>query len=145
MLALVLSTLAEVMKGPLRDILTRFVPDADARLRLEAELSARLLDEARVRLSAQASIIGLEITQGGWLTRNWRPMLMVFIIFLLAFHGVLLPLADLALGHRLEFAPRWADIPDRLWDLLSIGLGGYIGGRTLEKLAAHLPGAGKSR
>lgn len=145
MLGLILATIAEVLKGPLRDILIRFIPDADARVRLEAELSTRLIEEARLRLSAQSAIIGMEITQGGWLTRNWRPILMMFIIFLLGLHGVLLPLADMLIGHRLAFQPRWGDIPDRLWDLLSIGLGGYIGGRTLEKLASHLPGAGKSR
>ena len=143
MLAMILTILGEVMKGPLRDVLVRFIPDADARVRLEAELTTRLVEETRLRLAAQTTLIGLEITQGGWLTRNWRPILMIFIIFLLAFHGFLLPMADMLFGVRLAFVPRWAEIPDRLWDLLNIGLGGYIGGRTLEKLAAQIPTKGR--
>jgi len=25
------------------------------------------------------------------------------------------------------------DLPERLWDLMTLGVGGYVGGRTVEK------------
>ena len=25
------------------------------------------------------------------------------------------------------------DLPERLWDLMTLGVGGYVGGRTIEK------------
>jgi hypothetical protein len=52
--------------------------------------------------------------------------------------GLLLPLADLIAGHRLPFEPRWQILPEAFWEFLSIGMGGYIGGRSLEKIATHM-------
>ncbi len=41
-------------------------------------------------------------------------------------------------GH-IPFNPRWGDIPAPLWDLLAISVGGYIGGRSVEKIVSNLP------
>jgi hypothetical protein len=139
MLPLLLTSFLQALKGPLREILDRVIPDADMKLRLEAEIAARLSAEAQALMAARGSVLEAEITRGSWLARNWRPMLMVFIMFLLGLYGLLLPLADLAAGTRIDFSPRWADIPGPLWDLLAISVGGYIGGRTVEKIALNLP------
>lgn len=41
-------------------------------------------------------------------------------------------------GHAGVFSPRWNALPPQFWDFLSIGVGGYIGGRTLEKVAREV-------
>lgn len=141
MVPLLLSTFLQALKGPLREIIDQAIPDADLRARLESDIAARLSAEAQALMAARGSVLEAEITRGSWLARNWRPLLMLFIMMLLAIYGILLPLADMAWGARISFNPRWADIPDRLWDLLAISVGGYIGGRTVEKLASVLPPA----
>ena len=52
-----------------------------------------------------------------------------------AVYGLLLPLYEAAFGRLEHFEPRWRQFPDGLWSLLMLGVGGYIGGRTVEKLA----------
>jgi hypothetical protein len=139
MLPLLLTTFIEVLKGPLREILDKAIPDADLKARLESEIATRLSVEAQALMAARGAVLEAEITRGSWLARNWRPVLMLFIMFLLAIYGLLLPLADFALGSRIPFNPRWGDIPAPLWDLLAISVGGYIGGRSVEKIVSNLP------
>jgi hypothetical protein len=139
MLPLLLSTFLQALKGPLREILDKAIPDADLKARLEADIAARLIAEAQALMAARGAVLEAEITRGSWLARNWRPILMLFIMFVLAVFGLLLPLADIAAGKRIPFSPRWADIPDKLWDLLAISIGGYIGGRSVEKIVSNLP------
>lgn len=139
MLPLLLSTFLQVLKGPLREILDKAIPDADLKARLESEIATRLSVEAQALMAARGAVLEAEITRGSWLARNWRPLLMFFIMGLLAIYGLLLPLADMAAGQHIAFSPRWGDIPAPLWDLLAISVGGYIGGRSVEKIAAILP------
>ena len=82
--------------------------------RLKQELEAVLLENERQRVEMQARVVGEE-TRGNWLQRSWRPVLMlVFAVVILAGGVSGLPVA----------AAR-----NRFWDLLEIGLGGYIVGR----------------
>lgn len=141
MLALLATTLLGQLRGPIAAVLERLIPDADLRARMEGEIAAALAGEAEALVKAQEGVILAEVA-GGWMTRNWRPALMFFIIFLLFVHGLALPLAGLWAGHAIAFHPAWAEIPDPLWQLLQIGLGGYIGGRSLEKIAAGWPRGG---
>ena len=59
--------------------------------------------------------------KGNWLQRSWRPLVMlVFAVIILIGTFTSLPiLADTS----------------RFWDLLEIGLGGYVVGRSGEKMA----------
>lgn len=82
--------------------------------RLEKELTEAVVEYERLRVEQQSSVVSRE-TEGNWLQRSWRPVVM------LAFAAVVL-------------AGMFVDLPgledaSRLWDLLEIGLGGYIVGR----------------
>lgn len=66
---------------------------------------------------------------GNWLQRSWRPLVMlVFAAVVLV--GTFVPLPMLEDGSR-------------FWDLLEIGLGGYILGRGMEALPSLLRGKRK--
>ena len=82
--------------------------------RLKQELETLLVDYEREHLQVQSGVLRSE-AQGNWLQRSWRPVIM------LAFAVVIL-------------AGMFTDLPlledtSRFWDLLEIGLGGYIVGR----------------
>ena len=53
----------------------------------------------------------------------------------IAHAGLILPGLDLIAGGTVRFDPRWTILPPQFWDFLSVGMGGYIGGRSLEKVA----------
>jgi len=80
-------------------------------------------------IQAQASIIRAEAQGASWLQRNWRPLLMMTIISIIANNFLLLPYAA-ALG--LPIVP--LDLPDKMWTLMTVGVGGYIASRGAEKI-----------
>lgn len=74
-------------------------------------------------LKAQATIITAEAQGDSWLQRNWRPLMMVWF-------GVLLGM------YWFGFTPdnMSEKTIDNLFTLLQIGIGGYIAGRSVEKI-----------
>lgn len=82
------------------------------------------------REAAIATIIAAEASSGSWLATNWRPLFMVvFMIMLLSYwFGYVPP------NLTGEMPPMIAEI----FTIIKIGLGGYIGGRTIEKVIGSL-------
>lgn len=70
-------------------------------------------------LEAQKSIIVAEAKGGSWLQQSWRPITMLTFLGLVVLNS---------LG--------WLAIPlaPEAWNLLQIGLGGYVIGRSAEKV-----------
>jgi hypothetical protein len=124
-----------LIKGPIFSIIDKLIPDPGLKARLKSEMITKTLAYQDKVASAQRDILLKEVSSGSLLTRSWRPVLMYVIILFLLIYGLVLPIADIITGHPVAFKPRWADIPDGLWNLLSLGVGGYIGGRSLEKIA----------
>ena len=105
------------MKGIVETIggvVERLALSAGEKRKLERELTAALLEHETLRTERQAAPVGEE-ARGNWLQRSWRPLVM------LAFAAVILVGAFTELPLLEESS--------RLWDLLEIGLGGYIVGR----------------
>ena len=93
--------------------------------RIEAELLQAVNKHEEELTRSRAAIIRSE-TQGNWLQRSWRPVVMlVFAVIVLAGTFWELPiLADTS----------------RFWDLLEIGIGGYVIGRSAEKITGRWKG-----
>lgn len=80
--------------------------------------------------SGQAGIVKSEI-QGNWLQCSWRPLVMLSFAFIVL------------LGTVIEI-PFLSD-DSKFWNLIEIGLGGYVIGRSLEGLNRWLLGMKKKR
>ena len=90
---------------------------------LEAEL-LELLVEHEQEMARSRSAAVVEEARGNWLQRSWRPLVMlVFALIVLVGTFTTLPLLS---------------DTSRFWDLLEIGLGGYVIGRGGEKMAAAI-------
>jgi len=79
------------------------------------------------------SIIVAEIQSQSWLARNWRPILMLTIVAIIANNFVIFPYANLFTAKVTML-----ELPDHLYSLLKIGVGGYIVGRSAEQVAKNL-------
>ena len=84
-------------------------------------------------VDAQAKVITAEAGSKSWLTQSWRPMVMLSFAAILIYSFFIGPM----------FALTVVPIPPEMWTLLHVGIGGYIGGRSVEKLAAMLPKKGR--
>lgn len=114
-------------------IVDELVEDKDKANELKAAIKQQVLiqqhDELVKELEAQAKIILAE-ARGGWLQRNWRPMLMLIVIGILANNYVIAPYVELFFPGRSLIL----ELPGGLWALLNVGVGGYIAGRSAEKV-----------
>ena len=87
---------------------------------LQARLQVEVLEYEKTLLSKQAQIITAEAQGNSWLQRSWRPITMLTFLVLVCLD------AFGWLAFRLS---------DQAWVLLQIGLGGYVIGRSGEKIA----------
>ena len=85
-------------------------------------------------VTAQSAVIVAEAKAGG-ITAKWRPYTM------LAFAGILI--YSFFLGPM--FGLTVVAIPPQLWSLLTLGIGGYVGGRSVEKVVETLTTAKELR
>nr|WP_099291880.1 MULTISPECIES: 3TM-type holin [unclassified Butyricimonas] len=97
----------------------RLTLPAREKRQLEAELTEKLQTHVEKLAEEQSSVLREE-ARGNWLQRSWRPL-------------VMLTFATIILTGTFVSLPTLADT-SRFWDLLEIGLGGYVIGRGGEKI-----------
>jgi Holin of 3TMs, for gene-transfer release len=136
--AIILNMVTGLMAGPVSKVLDAVIKDQELRRKLESELQTRLSEHLGKAQELEQAIVLAEIKSEHWLTRSWRPVLMLTLLAFVVFVGLVLPLLDALWGAPVAFNPRWQALPPQFWDFLSIGVGGYIGGRTLEKVAGQV-------
>ena len=117
-----LSILAAILPT-LNNTIARIVPDRDEQQRLQSELAMALMASETELQNAAAKIVTAEAQGESWLQRNWRPMLMIWFAVLVGAYwfGMTPPnLSEERIGD--------------LFQLVQIGVGGYIVGRSGEKM-----------
>lgn len=98
-------------------------------LAIEKETLNKAVDLESQLLNAQKDIIIAE-AGGGWLQKNWRPVLMWMIMFIIFHNFILVPYIKLVFpAFALELT-----LPNWMGNLLTMGVGGYVVGRSGEKI-----------
>ena len=98
---------------------------AEAKLKLmELQMSGGLKE-----LEQAGKIITAEANSEHWLVAAWRPLTMLVFVAIIANNYILAPYIDMFFETDIVL-----DLPPQMWELLKIGLGGYIVGRTGEKM-----------
>lgn len=120
--------LLETIIGPIMDVVSEVVLDKDEQARIRADITAKLIDQETSLVEASRDVVVAE-AKGSWLQRNWRPSLMFCFIGILANNYIIVPWL-LAFGIETVAI---LDFPGEFWGLLTVGVGGYIAGRTIEK------------
>ena len=129
--------LIPALSGLLGKAIDRAIPDKTEANRLKSEINAQLIQLDAKELDAAQAIIVAEAQGESPVQRNWRPHLMYLIMFLLVFNGVVVPIGNVMFGVEIPVLEAWDAIPGPMWNLLTIGLGGYIAGRSGEKMIKH--------
>lgn len=130
----ILSAIFQPIADAVGGIVSEIVVDKDQRLQLEAALRTKLMDVWSTQVDAAQAVIVAEAQGESWMQRNWRPSLMFLIMFLLLFNGMIVPLIDTIWGVKLPILEAYSAIPEKMWSLLQIGIGGYIVSRGGEKM-----------
>ena len=100
-------------------------PQAAVKIRqIEAQLE-------QTRLQVRGQAVQAEASGESWLQRNWRPLTMVWFSFLVGAYWF---------GYTPENLSEEAVLS--LFGLIKLGLGGYVIGRSAEKITKEISGSG---
>jgi len=94
---------------------------------VQVEMGSKLLEYETKRMEMQQSVITAEAKSGNLLTSSWRPVTMLTFV-------------ALVVSYWLGYAPEGitdAQVSD-LFDLIKLGLGGYVIGRSAEKVVPQV-------
>ena len=93
-------------------------------MKIENEFAGKLLEYETKLLDAQAGVVMAEAKGESWLQRSWRPLSMLTFLVLIICDSFGL------LRFRLN---------EEAWVLFQLGLGGYVIGRSGEKVVKSAP------
>jgi hypothetical protein len=112
------------------DVLDKVIPDPAA----QADAKVKLMELAQkgefAEMNARADIIKAEAASESWLAQSWRPILM-------------LTFGALIVARWMGFAAPGISQEEilKLWEIVQLGLGGYVIGRSVEKIVPQVVGA----
>lgn len=122
-----IAALVPALAGMIGTLIDKAIPDKGEAERLKADLTRQLLTMQADELKQASSIILAEVQGGSWLQRTWRPLLMLWF-------------AGLVGAYWFGFTPENLSPAaiDNLFQLVQIGVGGYVVGRSAEKVAKEI-------
>ena len=127
--------------GPVASLINtaveRIFPDPIKKAEVQGQIMQELLKVDVQAFEAQIKPLMAELG-GNWLQRSWRPILMLSIVAIVVNNYIVYPYL------ALFGIPAMAlELPDKLWSLMTIGVSGYVVGRTAEKVVETWKGTDK--
>lgn len=129
----VIELLAGLLK-PVTDMVDKVTTTKDEKMQarnalqsLHNELLVKMLDYESELEKTKAKVL-LSETMGSWLQRSWRPILMLSFGFIVIYEYFISNVFNL---------PK-SNLPEQFWQLLNIGIGGYVVGRSAEKIVPKI-------
>ena len=94
--------------------------------RLEAKNKIfKVIQEKELELQKMQTDVIIAEAKGNWLQRSWRPILMLSFGFIVIYCKFIAPAFNL----------NSPELETEFWNLLQLGIGGYVVGRSAEKIA----------
>lgn len=114
-------------------VLGRFFEDKDQAAKAAQELRIAMLEHEQTAQQVARDVVVAEAKSEHWVTSAWRPLVMLMFAVMIGNNYIIAPYLDAIFGTSIMF-----DLPDQAWGLLSVGLGGYVVGRSGEKITREL-------
>ncbi|MEP0070030.1 3TM-type holin [Pyruvatibacter sp.] len=123
-----LSAVLSFLGGPVASIIDKAVPDRELATRLKHELQVAAISQESALAKSAGEIVAAEARSDHPLAAQWRPILMLSITAILLNNYLIAPYAQAIFGASVTL-----ELPEPLWTLLTVGVGGYVMGRSAEK------------
>lgn len=125
-----LPALIPILAPILGKVVGNLFPDPEQKAKAEAEMFKTLLEHQGQIETAAASIIKAEAESESWLASSWRPITMLVFVALIVARWFGFAAPELAAEEYIK-----------LWSIVEFGLGGYVIGRSVEKVAPSIASA----
>ena len=133
-----LSLIGSVISGlaqPLGKVAERYFDNKDEQVAFQNAVELEILKNEKEFKDLSGSIVLAEAKSEHWLTASWRPFTMILFALVIAINILIIPYVVVPLLWAFGYpVPEFMPIPDQVWTLITIGLGGYVGGRSGEKM-----------
>lgn len=96
---------------------------------LQNEMTSKIIEMQKAEVEASRDVIVAEAQGESWLQRSWRPLLMMLFGLIIANNYILNPWLSAMFGINIVM-----EVPADMWNLLKLGVGGYVAGRSAEKI-----------
>lgn len=114
-------------------VASNLFPDPEQQAKAQQEMTVALLAHQKEIEGAAASIIKTEAASTHWLAANWRPLTMLTFVALIVARWLGYSAEGMTEAEYLE-----------VYGLIKLGLGGYVIGRSAEKVLPNVVKAIKS-
>ena len=114
----------------LGQVIGSLFPDPTEKAKAEAEMMRQLLASQAEIEKATSEIIKTEAASDHWLAANWRPITMLTFVALIVARWFGWAAPNLTEPEYLK-----------LWSIVEIGIGGYVIGRSFEKVVPSVASA----
>jgi hypothetical protein len=111
----------------LGDLFKRWFPDPAEAARAQQEMVMAMLAQQATLNATAGEIIQAEAKSEHWLTATWRPIVMLTLTAMIVARWLGLSAPGITEAEAVK-----------LWDIVQLGLGGYVIGRSVEKVAPQL-------
>ena len=115
-------------------LIDRLWPDPTQRDQAKLAMLELVQKGELVELTARAEIVKTEAASTHWLAANWRPLTMLTFAALIVARWFGWAAPNLSEAEYLK-----------LWSIVEFGLGGYVVGRSVEKIAGPMADALKNK
>lgn len=106
------------------NVIDNIFTNDEERLQAKNELT-RIIQSKELELQKMQTDVIVAEANGNWLQRSWRPILMLAFGFIVIYVKFIAPLFGFTIP----------ELEEDFWNLLQIGIGGYVVGRSAEKIA----------
>jgi hypothetical protein len=109
------------------NVIDKLFTSEEERLKAKNEIF-KVLQEQQLELQKLQTEIIVTEAKGNWLQRSWRPILMLAFGFIVIYVKFIAPLFNFPIP----------ELENEFWNLLQLGIGGYVVGRSAEKIASKI-------
>ena len=119
-------TASEITEG-VGSVIDKIATSDQERLNAKANLTEIVTGKLTELASYQKEVLVTELS-GTKLQRSWRPIVMLAFATIVVYSLFIAP----------AFSLPNTELPEYFWSLLEIGLGGYVIGRSVEKISGRV-------
>lgn len=129
----VITKTVATVTGAVDAVVKKYFPDPVEQERVRSEIALAVRDADYKDAALAATVITAEAQSGGFLASNWRPITMLVFVALITARWLGYAASGMTEAEYLE-----------VYSLIKLGLGGYVVGRSVEKIAPGIVDAVKS-
>jgi hypothetical protein len=123
-------SLVKNLAKPVTDVIDDVNTSKEEKMLIEQAILEMEQNASDLLVETQGKIIEAEAKSEHFLTSTWRPITALVFVAIVANNYIIAPYTGALFGTEIML-----EIPNQMWDLITLMIGGYVGSRGVEKVA----------